>query len=145
MDLSPPTAHLKDANDDVMDVAPADVPVGSIVIVRPGEKIPLDGQVINGNSGVNQAPITGESVPIEKERGDEVFAGTINGDGLLEIETTKAANDTTLARIIKMVGDAGSKKSAIGEVGRKIRSRLHARRDDCRSADAIDPSTGIRR
>ena len=111
MDLSPPTAHLKDANDDVMDVAPADVPVGSIVIVRPGEKIPLDGQVINGNSGVNQAPITGESVPIEKERGDEVFAGTINGDGLLEIETTKAANDTTLARIIKMVGDAGSKRA----------------------------------
>lgn len=111
MDLSPPTAHLKDANDDVMDVAPADVPVSSTVIVRPGEKIPLDGQVINGISGVNQAPITGESVPVEKELGDEVFAGTINGDGLLEIETTKAADDTTLARIIKMVGDAGSKRA----------------------------------
>ena len=60
---------------------------------------------------MNQAPITGESVPVEKEPGDEVFAGTINGDGLLEIETTKAADDTTLARIIKMVGDAGSKRA----------------------------------
>ena len=111
MDLSPPTAHLRHESGDVKDVAPADVRVGSTVVVRPGEKIPLDGRVISGISGVNQAPITGESVPVEKEPGDEVFAGTINGDGLLEVETTKAANDTTLARIIKMVGDAGSKRA----------------------------------
>ena len=111
MDLSPPTAHLRGEAGDVNDVAPADVPVGSTVVVRPGEKIPLDGRVLSGISGVNQAPITGESVPVEKEADDEVFAGTINGDGLLEIETTKAADDTTLARIIKMVGDAGSKRA----------------------------------
>lgn len=111
MDLSPPTAHLHTADGNVQDVAPADVPVGSTVVVRPGEKIPLDGQVISGNSGVNQAPITGESVPVEKSEGHEVFAGTINGDGLLEVKTTKAADDTTLARIIKMVGDAGSKRA----------------------------------
>ncbi len=111
MDLSPPIAHIRDETAQVSDVAPADVPVGSAVIVRPGEKIPLDGRVTSGISDVNQAPITGESVPVEKETGDEVFAGTINGDGLLEIETTKAADDTTLARIIKMVGDAGSKRA----------------------------------
>ena len=111
MDLSPPTAHLRDEDGKISDVAPADVPVGSTVVVRPGEKIPLDGRVLIGIGGVNQAPITGESVPVEKEPGDEVFAGTINGDGLLEIETTKAADDTTLARIIKMVGDAGSKRA----------------------------------
>ena len=111
MDLSPPTAHLRGEAGTVSDVAPADVPVGSTVIVRPGEKIPLDGRVLSGISGVNQAPITGESVPVEKEIGDEVFAGTINGDGLLEIETTKGADDTTLARIIKMVGDASSKRA----------------------------------
>ncbi|QDS97066.1 heavy metal translocating P-type ATPase [Adhaeretor mobilis] len=112
MDLSPPTAHFRDEKSgNVKDMAPADVPVGSTVVVRPGEKIPLDGRVISGVSGVNQAPITGESVPVEKESDDEVFAGTINGDGLLEIETTKAADDTTLARIIKMVGDAGSKRA----------------------------------
>jgi Cd2+/Zn2+-exporting ATPase len=111
MDLSPPTAHLRDEDGKISDVAPADLPIGSTVVVRPGEKIPLDGRVLIGISGVNQAPITGESVPVEKEPGDEVFAGTINGDGLLEIETTKAADDTTLARIIKMVGDAGSKRA----------------------------------
>lgn len=111
MDLSPPMAHLRYESGDVKDVAPADVLVGATVVVRPGEKIPLDGRVTSGISGVNQAPITGESVPVEKEPGDEVFAGTINGDGLLEIKTTKAANDTTLARIIKMVGDAGSKRA----------------------------------
>ena len=111
MDLSPPTAHLRDDSGELNDVAPADVSVGSIVVVRPGEKIPLDGKVVSGISGVNQAPITGESVPVEKEPGDEVFAGTINGDGLLEIETTKAADDSTLARIIRMVGDAGSKRA----------------------------------
>lgn len=111
MDLSPPTAHLRAASGEVQDVAPADVPVGSTVIVRPGEKIPLDGQITSGMSSVNQAPITGESVPVEKTEDDEVFAGTINGDGLLEVKTTKAADDTTLARIIKMVGDAGSKRA----------------------------------
>lgn len=111
MDLSPPTAHIRDNSGKVKDVTPADVPVGSTVVVRPGEKIPLDGRVISGISGVNQAPITGESVPVEKDFGDEVFAGTINGDGLLEVESTKAADDTTLARIIKMVGDAGSKRA----------------------------------
>lgn len=111
MDLSPPIAHLRHESGDVTDVAPADVPAGSTVVVRPGEKIPLDGRVSSGLSGVNQAPVTGESVPVEKEPGDKVFAGTINGDGLLEIETTKAADDTTLARIIKMVGDAGSKRA----------------------------------
>lgn len=111
MDLSPPIAHLHGDDGNVKDVAPADVPIKSTVIVRPGEKIPLDGLVSEGASSVNQAPITGESVPVEKEVGDDVFAGTINGDGLLEIETTKAADDTTLARIIKMVGDAGSKRA----------------------------------
>jgi len=110
MDLSPPTAHyLRES--EVVDVAPADVPVGSTVIVRPAEKIPLDGRIISGTSSVNEAPITGESIPVEKQTDNEVFAGTINGDGLLEVETTKAADDTTLARIIKMVGDASSKRA----------------------------------
>ena len=111
MDLSPPIAHVRGEDGEVKDIAPASVPIGSTLIVRPGEKIPLDGKVRVGRSGVDQAPITGESVPVDKEVGDEVFAGTINGDGSLEVESTKAANDTTLARIIKMVGDAGSKRA----------------------------------
>lgn len=111
MDLSPPTAHVRDESGEVRDMPPAEVAVGSTLIVRPGEKIPLDGRIINGSSGVDQAPITGESVPVDKEVGNVVYAGTINGDGLLEIQSTKAADDTTLARIIKMVGDANSKRA----------------------------------
>ena len=111
MDLSPPVAHLRDNSGDVQDVSPGEVPVGSTLIVRPGEKVPLDGRVLVGQTAINQAPITGESVPVEKSPGDEVFAGSVNGDGLIEIESTKAADETTLARIIKMVGDAGSKRA----------------------------------
>ncbi|MDU0959953.1 MAG: heavy metal translocating P-type ATPase, partial [Bradyrhizobium sp.] len=80
-------------------------------VVRPGDKIPLDGRVLAGESEVNQAPITGESVPVPVEPGKEVFAGTINGEGALEIQTTKAAQDTTLARIIRMVGSAQSRRA----------------------------------
>ncbi len=111
MDLSPPVAHLRDQSGDVQDVSPDEVPVGSTLIVRPGEKVPLDGRVLVGQTAIDQAPITGESVPVEKSPGDEVFAGSVNGDGLIEIESTKAADDTTLARIIQMVGDAGSKRA----------------------------------
>ena len=111
MDLSPPVAHLRDQSGDVQDVSPDEVPVGSTLIVRPGEMVPLDGRVLVGQTAIDQAPITGESVPVEKSPGDEVFAGSVNGDGLIEIESTKAADDTTLARIIQMVGDAGSKRA----------------------------------
>lgn len=111
MDLSPAIAHLRDASGEIQNVPPDDVPIGSVLVIRPGERIPLDGRVIKGASGVDQAPITGESIPVEKEIGDELFAGTINGDGLLEMETLKVASDTTLARIIKMVGDANSKRA----------------------------------
>jgi Zn2+/Cd2+-exporting ATPase len=83
-----------------------DVRVGDVVIVRPGEKIPVDGEVAVGRSSVNQSPITGESIPVEKEPGAEVFAGTLNGEGVLEVRSTRPAGDTTLARIIHSVEDA---------------------------------------
>lgn len=111
MDLTPPTAILlhPDGREEV--VPPDHVPVGGRFLVRPGDRIPLDGRVSDGTSGVNQAPITGESLPVQKAPGDEVFAGTINGDGLLTVESTKPASDTTLARITRMVGEAQSKRS----------------------------------
>src|SRR5205823_2827714 len=87
------------------------VPVGSLLLVRPGERIPLDGQVVRGSSHVNQAPITGESDPVTKNPGDSVFAGAINGDGALEVESTKPASDTTLAHIIRLVGEAQSQRA----------------------------------
>ncbi len=111
MDLAPQMARVRDEHGNEKEVAVAEVHVGTTFTVRPGEKIPLDGLVLKGSSAVNQAPITGESVPAQKEKDAEVFAGTINGDGVLEINSTRQAEDTTLARIIKMVGEAQSKRS----------------------------------
>lgn len=111
MELAPPTARLRLEDGSERDVPAAEVRVGSHIIVRPGDKVPLDGRIAAGESEVNQAPITGESVPLFKSEGDEVFAGTINGEGALDVITIKAANDTTLAQIIRMVGSAQSRRA----------------------------------
>lgn len=112
MDLTPLTARYLDPDNGSILVKPIDdVPMGVTVIVRPGEKVPLDGIVLKGVSTVNQAPITGESDPVSKTTGDEVFAGTINGDGVLDIRVTKAAQDTTLARIIHLVENAHARRA----------------------------------
>ena len=110
MDLSPPTARLLKADGSTEDVPVAAVPVGATFLVPAGQRIPLDGRVLRGSSLVNQAPITGESLPVEKKPGDSVYAGTINGDGALEAACTKAASETTLAHIIKMVSEAQSRR-----------------------------------
>ena len=110
MDLSPDEATVKRDGEEVT-VSVDDVVVGDIVVVRPGEKIPMDGEVLDGESAVNQAPITGESVPVDKTPGDEVYAGTINEQGYLEIEVTSEAGDNTLSRIVQMVEDAQSNKT----------------------------------
>jgi Cd2+/Zn2+-exporting ATPase len=113
MELSPDKARVVDDQGREREVSPRDVAVGSHIVVRPGERIPLDGRIAAGASHVNQAPITGESVPVEKAVGDEVFAGTINGDGALDITTTKPASETTLARIISLVSDAQSRRAPV--------------------------------
>lgn len=111
MDLTPPTAHLLQSDGGEIEVPPESVTVGTNFLVKPGERIPLDGRVIRGESEVNQAPITGESVPVPKAEGQEVFAGTINGDGALTVECTKPSGDTTLAHIIRLVGEAQSRRA----------------------------------
>lgn len=87
------------------------VKAGAVVLVRPAERIPVDGTVLKGQSAVNQAPITGESVPVDKAAGAEVFAGTVNGDGALEITTTRAVGDRTLDRIVTLVAEAQTQKA----------------------------------
>ncbi len=88
-----------------------DVRVGDVVLVRPGEKIPVDGLVLAGASDVNQAPITGESLPSEKQPGSEVFAGTINGHGAIDVRVTRLRRDTTMARIINLVETAQAQRA----------------------------------
>jgi Cd2+/Zn2+-exporting ATPase len=110
MDLSPDEATVK--RDGETETIPVEeLVVGDVVVVKPGEKIPMDGVVVDGESAVNQAPITGESVPVDKADGDEVFAGTINEEGYLEVEVTSAAGEDTLSRIVEMVEDAQSNKT----------------------------------
>lgn len=110
MKLAPETAWLKEG-ETFREAPVALVQVGNIIAVRSGARVPLDGEVTAGNSTVNQAPITGESMPVEKKPGDTVFAGTINGEGSLEVRVTKAYADTTLARIIHLVEEAQSQKA----------------------------------
>ncbi len=106
MDLTPTLATVQQPDGQWKDIDANTVPVGAIVRVRPGERIGLDGEVLVGRSTINQAPITGESLPVEKGPGDTVFAGTINEAGSLEYRVTAAAQDTTLARIIHAVEEA---------------------------------------
>ena len=113
LDLAPPTARV--IRDDGSEATlPADqVATGDHLIVRGGDRIPLDGEVIEGAGAVDQAPITGESALVAKETGDSVYAGTINGEGTLTIRATKLASDTVLAKIIRMVGDAHSRRAEV--------------------------------
>ena len=109
-ELAPKTARVR--RDGLEQEVPThSLRIGELVLVRAGERIPADGRVSEGSSAVDQAPITGESLPVEKEPGDPVFAGTINGDGYLGVETTKAPEDSTLARVIEMVEQAQVAKS----------------------------------
>ncbi len=110
MQLTPETALLKDG-EEFREVPVKEVAIGSTVAVKSGARIPLDGEVTSGESAVNQAPITGESMPVEKKPGDSVFAGSINGEGSLEIRTSKGFADTTLAKIIHLVEEAQSQKA----------------------------------
>ena len=110
LDLTPTTVHVLE-NGETRESSPKAVPVGAIFTVRPGERIPLDGEVVRGVSDINQAPITGESIPVSKEPGSNVFAGTVNGTGALEIRSTKESGNTTLAHIIRLVGEAQQRRA----------------------------------
>jgi Cd2+/Zn2+-exporting ATPase len=110
MDLSPTTATVLRAGEEAR-VPATDVAIGETVLVRPGEKIAVDGEVVHGRSSLNEAPITGESMPVDKKPGDIVFAGSLNGHGALHVRSTRAAGDTTLARIIHAVEEAQASRA----------------------------------
>ncbi len=109
MDLAPKFALVKRDGREV-EIPVEEIQVGDVFLVKPGQSVPTDGKVIAGASDVNEAPITGESMPVEKAPGDPVFAGSLNGQGLLEAQATKAFADNTLSRIIRMVEEAQERK-----------------------------------
>jgi Zn2+/Cd2+-exporting ATPase len=112
VDLTPREAIVKRGG--VEERAPVDtVAVGDVVVVRPGDKVPLDGTIVAGHSDINEAPMTGESLPVDKGPGDEAYAGTINGRGSLELEVTRIGPDTRLARIIHLVEAAQSRRAPV--------------------------------
>ncbi|RDZ17444.1 heavy metal translocating P-type ATPase [Priestia megaterium] len=110
MDLAPSEAWVKE-NGQLIKKAAEDISIGTTIVVKPGGRIPLDGEIINGESSINQAPITGESIPVDKVIGDAVYAGTINESGSLEIKVTKLVEDTTISKIIHLVEEAQEKKA----------------------------------
>ncbi|HWO97465.1 MAG TPA: heavy metal translocating P-type ATPase, partial [Bacillus sp. (in: firmicutes)] len=110
MNLAPPEAWVKE-DGKLAKKAVEEISVGQIIVVKPGEKIPLDGDITAGQSSVNEAPITGESIPVDKEIGDPVYAGTINENGSLEIRVTKVLEDTAISKIILLVEEAQEQKA----------------------------------
>ena len=111
LDLAPDTAELRQPDGTWQAVAAAAVEPGAVVRIRPGARVPLDGVVVAGASAVNQASVTGESMPVDKARGDTLFAGTINDTGTLEMRVTATASNTTLARIIHAVEQAQASRA----------------------------------
>ncbi len=110
-ELAPKTAPIRREGREV-EMPVEEIQIGDIAILRPGVRIPVDGVITAGQSAVNQASVTGESIPVDKTIGDPVFAGTVNGQGALEVSVTKLAKDSTLARVMKMVEEAQSQKSS---------------------------------
>src|SRR5690606_9487183 len=110
MDIAPKEALVRRYGQELL-IHVDEITVGDIMIVKPGQKIAMDGVVVNGSSSVNQAAITGESVPISKSVDDEVFAGTLNEEGLLEVEITKLVEDTTISKIIELVEEAQAERA----------------------------------
>lgn len=110
MGIAPRKAYIR-RNQEEMLVHVKDIVVGDTMLVKPGEKLAMDGNVIKGHSSINQAAITGESLPVEKREGDAVYAGTLNTEGYLEVEVSKVVKDTTLAKIIHLVEEAQAKRA----------------------------------
>ena len=119
VDLAPKSASVIRNGKEVL-VSSSEVLKGDIVVIRPGQKIPVDGKVISGTGYVDQSAITGESIPVEKQAGDMVISATVNQNGSFQFEALKVGDDTTLAQIIRLVDEAGNSKAPIARLADKV-------------------------
>lgn len=120
MKLAPKTATIIDETGKEKEVSIDEIRTGDIFVVRPGENIPVDGKIIEGNSSVNESALTGESIPVDKALGDNVYSATLNQEGFLKCEAVRVGKDTTLSQIIQMVSDAAATKAPIAKIADKV-------------------------
>lgn len=111
MDIVPDFANIEDENGNIEEVDPDDVEIGSTIVIKPGEKVPLDGIVIDGQSSLDTKALTGESVPKDVREGSEIYSGSINLNGLLKIKTTKEFGESTVTKVLELIEDASERKS----------------------------------
>lgn len=111
VDLAPDYANIQDQEGNLIQVDPEDIEIGTIIFVKPGEKIPLDGEVVEGSSSLDTAALTGESIPRDVEVGSHVYSGTINLSGLLQVKTTKEFDESTASKVMELIEDASARKA----------------------------------
>ncbi len=122
-ELMPKTARVKQG-DEIVERPVEQVAVDDVVVVRPGDRIPVDGEIVRGTSAIDQSAITGESVPMNKKEGDEVFAGTINQENALDVKVTKLAQDNTLSRVMQMVAEAQEQQSPTQQLTQRFTAKF---------------------
>lgn len=122
-ELMPKTAQVRRGNQ-IVEEAVEQLVLDDVVVVRPGDRIPVDGTVVQGESAVDQSPITGESIPVQKKREDEVFAGTINQEAALDVRVTRLSKDTTLSRVMTMVAEAQAQQSPTQQFAERFTARF---------------------
>lgn len=111
MDIAPDYANIEDENGNIIEVDPDEVEIGSLIIIKPGEKVPLDGIVIDGESSLDTKALTGESLPKDVKKDSEIYSGSINLNGLLKVKTTKEFGESTVTKVLELIEDASERKS----------------------------------
>lgn len=111
MDIAPDYANLEDENGKIIEVDPDEVEIGSIIVIKPGEKVPLDGEVVDGKSSLDTKALTGESIPKDVKEGSMIYSGSINLNGLIKVKTTKKFGESTVTKVLELIEDASERKS----------------------------------